>query len=490
MDWIHLIFNTQSYPARWQCGAWTPLWGWLHITADLFIFLAYMGIPAAILYFKKNIRHFKINALFILFASFIFFCGMTHLNEAIIFWIPFYNYAGVIKVITAAVSLTTLFTLINKMPDILQLINNNHHNKELQQIINGCPQGMIIINEKGMIQFYNTITCKLFGYTHEEILGKNIEKLIPNKLNKNHSILKFKILNKSTHTKMRLGKDTFAFTKSGQSFPVEVGLSPVSYNNEPCILCSVVDITERKNKEIQLEKLNTSLTLSNRELEEFTHVASHDLKEPLRGIHNICMMLIDDYYSKIDEVGQNRLAKLPKLTKRLESQINSLLEYSKVGQTTLIFEEVNLNLICDEVKESLSHLFHSKEIQFTVKTLPKVLGHEQSLNDVFTNLISNAIKYNRSEKPSVEIGWLNDGRRPEEKKYTLYIKDNGIGIESKHFNHIFTLFKRLHDKEEYGGGTGIGLTIVKKIIKRHGGKIWCESSPEHGSTFYFTLNRA
>ena len=251
----------------------------------------------------------------------------------------------------------------------------------------------------------------------------------------------------------------------------------------------------------ELTRLNQELERSNRELASFAFAASHDLREPLRGIHNYSIFLLEDYAEVLDEVGVERLQTLVRLTQRMESLIDILLDYSRLGQSELNIEAIDLNPLLEQVikvfrasnPDNLAYIRLSHP-------LPSVRCDPVLINEVFGNLITNAFKYNNKPNPRVEIGFLQPGEQREKQgnhlplqdamTVILYVRDNGIGIRERHRETIFRLFKRLHGKNKYGGGMGVGLTIVKKIIERHGGQIWCESTYGEGSTFYFTLTRS
>ncbi|MDX2243958.1 MAG: ATP-binding protein [Leptolyngbyaceae cyanobacterium bins.302] len=240
---------------------------------------------------------------------------------------------------------------------------------------------------------------------------------------------------------------------------------------------AIVGIVLRKADEISA--LNLELERSNVELDSFAYIASHDLKEPLRGIHNYSTFLLEDYQDVLDAEGISRLETLVRLTKRMEDLINSLLHFSRLGRQDLSMQLVDLNALMHNVSEVL-HM-SQQETSFEIRIpqpLPTIRGDRVLVEEVFTNLITNSLKYNNQAEKWVEVGWING---------TFYIRDNGIGIRAEHQESIFRIFKRLHASTKYGGGTGAGLTIVKKIIERHGGKIWVESTYGEGSTFYFTM---
>ncbi|MEZ5592031.1 MAG: ATP-binding protein [Gammaproteobacteria bacterium] len=249
----------------------------------------------------------------------------------------------------------------------------------------------------------------------------------------------------------------------------------------------------------QLARLNAELAQSNEELDAFAFIASHDLKEPLRGIYSYSQMLLRDLENQLDEVSQERLHALERLAKRMESLIDSLLDYSRVGRQMLDLEDVDLNELLSEALELLSARRAETAIELRVpRPLPILRCDAIQVREVLTNLIGNAIKYRSGSDGWVEIGFLAPGDPAHDEmagrteqlanERVFYVRDNGIGIRERHLQRVFVLFKRLHGRDDYGGGTGIGLTIVKKIVERHGGQIWVDSTPGQGSTFYFTLH--
>lgn len=244
----------------------------------------------------------------------------------------------------------------------------------------------------------------------------------------------------------------------------------------------------------ELAVINAELERSNIELDSFAYVASHDLKEPLRGIHNYSTFLIEDYGDKLGADGTHKLATLLRLTQRMENTIDSLLHYSRLGRAELVRQPVDLNEIVENVIEMMK-ISQPSPVQFQIpRLLPTVTGDLTLITELFTNLISNGIKYHERDPKSIEIGYIlpteSDERVPEmlnRSQSVFFITDNGIGIRTRHFENIFKIFKRLHPASKYGGGTGAGLTIAKKVVERHGGKIAVVSVLGEGSTFYFTL---
>jgi light-regulated signal transduction histidine kinase (bacteriophytochrome) len=234
----------------------------------------------------------------------------------------------------------------------------------------------------------------------------------------------------------------------------------------------------------ELAQLNIELERSNKELDAFAYIASHDLKEPLRGIHNYSNFLMEDYGDILNSEGKEKLITLIRLTQRMEDLIDSLLHFSQLGRADISMQPNNLNDLVHRILDMLSVRIEESGVEIRIpKPLPTVYCDRVQLGEVFSNLITNAIKYNDKPHKWIEIGYLDHPTQ----QIAFYIQDNGIGIREKHFESIFRIFKRLHSPSKYGGGTGAGLTIAKKIVERHGGQIWLESTYGEGSIFYFTL---
>jgi light-regulated signal transduction histidine kinase (bacteriophytochrome) len=253
---------------------------------------------------------------------------------------------------------------------------------------------------------------------------------------------------------------------------------------------AIVGIVLRKADE--LAAINLELQRSNNELDAFSYIASHDLKEPLRGIHNYSTFLLEDYANVLDGEGISKLETLVRLTKRMEDIINSLLHFSRLGRQELNMQLIDFNDLVKNVAEVFRMSLGDVNINIRIpKSLPTIRGDRVLLEEVLTNLIGNGFKYNDSHEKWVEVECLESQNQPQDASpfWTFSVRDNGIGIRKKHLETIFRIFKRLHAPGKYGGGTGAGLTIVKKIIERHDGKIWVESTYGQGSIFYFTLPR-
>lgn len=248
----------------------------------------------------------------------------------------------------------------------------------------------------------------------------------------------------------------------------------------------IVGIVLRQAEE--LESINFELHRSNEELDSFAYIASHDLKEPLRGINNYATFLMEDYAEALNDDGVAKLQTLVRLTQRMEDLVNSLLHTSQLGRAALIRQTINLDELVQEVIATLKIARPDSGIEFRIpQPLPLIKCDFIQMNELFTNLISNAMKYNDKAEKWIEIGFKAVEEENPPAPYTFYVRDNGIGIPHQHSEKIFQIFRRLHGRDEFEGGSGVGLTIARKIVERHGGRIWIESIHTQGTTFYFTL---
>ncbi len=250
------------------------------------------------------------------------------------------------------------------------------------------------------------------------------------------------------------------------------------------------DISDRKETEALLLELNTKLkqradelASSNIELERFAYIASHDMQEPLRMITSFLQLFKKKYENQLDETAEQYIHFAVDGAERMKKLIMDLLEYSRVGSNKDNLTEIDTNSLLQEVKNVFFNRIEELKAVINISPLPPIKGNKTQLFQLFQNLVGNALKYNNASVPQIDISG-----KEENDHYTFSVQDNGIGIKPVFFEKIFILFQRLHHKNEYSG-TGIGLAICKKIVDRHGGKIWVESEPGKGSCFYFTISK-
>ena len=263
---------------------------------------------------------------------------------------------------------------------------------------------------------------------------------------------------------------------------------PVELGGRRARMVAVSDITERKRYELQLRQLNADLSkragelsASNAELERFAYIASHDLQEPLRMVSSFLQLLQKKYKGHLDQKADQYIHYAVDGAERMKALIMDLLEYSRVGSGKDSFGEVDTAVVVQEVGDIFRDKIIAARARVTIDPLPWVWGDKVQLIQLFQNLLSNALKYHSDKLPAIHI------RAREEAGHWLFaVEDNGIGIDPQFFDKIFIIFQRLHNKTDYSG-TGIGLAICKKIVERHGGRIWVDSRQGDGSTFYFTI---
>lgn len=242
-----------------------------------------------------------------------------------------------------------------------------------------------------------------------------------------------------------------------------------------------IEMARRRIAETRLKIANKDLTRSNKELEQFAYVASHDLQEPLRMVSSFTQLLQQKYENELDEKAQKYISYAVDGAIRMQQLIQDLLQYSRVRSRGKAFSAVDLHTCLGIAIVNLRMAIEESGAIITNDELPAVVGDETQLSQVFQNLISNALKFRNSVVPHIHISTTKD-----DQLWRITVSDNGIGISPEHLERIFQIFQRLHSREKYPG-TGIGLPLCQRIVQRHGGTIWAESDPGHGSRFHFTL---
>lgn len=363
-------------------------------------------------------------------------------------------------------------------PPVVLEVNNDiterrQANARLRAIVESSPSGMVMADQHGAIVLVNREIERLFGYTSDELMGQTIDMLVPRRLQAVHATVRSAFMTRPEARAIGHRRDLLALRKDGSEVAVEIGLSPVETDEGAFVLASVVDISARKRAESELRR-------SNEELERFAYVASHDLQEPLRMVGNYVQLLAKRYRGRLDADADDFIGFAVDGAVRMQRLIEDLLAYSRVSTRGSEFEAVDTGAVLANTLATLALAIEDAGVQITSDTLPVVSGDKGQLGHVFQNLIGNAVKF-RGPSPAVHISAAR-----QDEFWLFAIRDNGIGIEPQYFDRIFVIFQRLHGRETYPG-TGIGLAITKRIIERHGGRIWVESSPGLGTTFFFTL---
>lgn len=347
-------------------------------------------------------------------------------------------------------------------------------------LLQNMREGIQVIGFDWRYIFVNNSLADQGKYFADELIGHTMMERYPGIEN---SALFLVLQQCMTERVSRIMENEFTFP-NGTSGWFELSIQPVP---EGLFILSM-DITERKRAEEailelndQLEKRAAELTASNKELEQFAYVASHDLQEPLRMVSSFLQLLEKKIQAQLDETTKSYIGFAIDGANRMKILIQDLLKLSGIGTNKMPFTEINCNELMNTVRSFYSLSLIETGVILHIKPLPVIKGIKPLIQQVFQNLIGNAIKYRSANTPVIEVGCIDKNQN-----WQFYIKDNGIGIDSAFFDKIFIIFKRLHNSTEYSG-TGIGLSVCKKIIERHLGHIWVESEPGSGSTFYFTI---
>jgi len=317
---------------------------------------------------------------------------------------------------------------------------------------------------------------RMLGYTSEELLGMTLYDVVAHE-------------REDIDEKFRRSLEERSFVigerrhrrKDGSLIDVIANSSLVFYGGRQVVCYVVHDITERKRFEEELEARAEELARSNAELEQFAYIASHDLQEPLRMVSSYTQLLARRYKGKLDEDADEFISYAVDGATRMQTLINDLLSYSRVGTRGKKLAPTDLRAVFEAACNNLRVAIEESGATVVAGALPAVMGDDTQLVQLLQNLIGNSIKFRSVRPPEVRV---EAGRRGRE--WVVSVRDNGVGFERQYADRIFVIFQRLHTRGEYAG-TGIGLAVCKKIVERHGGRIWAESEPGEGSTFYFTL---
>lgn len=371
--------------------------------------------------------------------------------------------------------------MMNLLEDMEQ-VKNNLEDKErrLRALVDAFPSGMLIVNHLGNVVFANKLIERLFGYSQQELVGQSIDILVPKRFQQEHSQHRSGFLHHPSARAMGAGRDLFARRKNGTEFPVEIGLNPIVTPDGVMVLSSVVDITTRKKTEAELKRVNQQLLAQNQELEAYSYAVSHDLRTPLRAIHNYADFLLEDLSTNVSSEQTTYLTGITTAVCEAEEMVSDLLELSRINVKD---SAPRICQVGDIIAKTLRVLnFDTDVLVHTPDEWPTVLGHEHLLRQIFQNLLANGAKFNHSSPKVLKVNWSKKCHG----FITFTVEDNGIGISEQYQDKIFQVFERLHTTREYEG-TGIGLAIVKKAVGRLGGEISMKSELGKGSVFSFTV---
>lgn len=352
---------------------------------------------------------------------------------------------------------------------------------QLRSFLEAAAQAILAVSQDGRIMLVNRCTEEMFGYRREELLGQELELLLPARYQHAHVRHRAGFFSEPRRRPMGPGSELWGRRKDGSEFPVEVGLSFVDGGGGVLALGLISDITERKRSADELAAAVDDLRRSNAELEQFAYVASHDLQEPLRMITSYLNLLERRCRGKLDADGEEFLRYAVNGAERMKGLIRDFLQVSRISRQALKLEPSPADAMVENALGNLAAAIDEHNATIVVEPLPVVPADPVLLTQVFQNLVGNAIKFHATQAPEIHIS-----ARQQDGLCVFAVRDNGIGIAPQHAERIFRIFERLHEVSEYPG-SGIGLAVSRKIVERHGGTIWFESEPGAGSTFYFAI---
>jgi PAS domain S-box-containing protein len=351
-------------------------------------------------------------------------------------------------------------------------------NERFMRFVNSNIVGIVIAETNGRITLANDYYLNILGVRYQDFIDGKVDwrKFTPPEW----LIADEKALRELSERGICEPYEKEYVREDGTRVPVYIADAMLPGPDEQ-IAAFVLDITDRKRAEDAVQRIAEDLRRSNAELERFAYVASHDLQEPLRMITSYLQLLEQRYKDKLDGDALEYIDYAVDGSSRMKTLIADLLAYSRVGTRGKEFSLVECEAVLTDVLRNLKILINDSKAKITHDPLPRVIADDGQLASLFQNLIGNAIKFRGENPPEIHIGLKQEGGN-----WVFSIKDNGIGIDPQYFDRVFIIFQRLHTRKKYSG-TGIGLAISKRIVERHGGRIWIESQPGSGSTFYFTI---
>ncbi|HYL75167.1 MAG TPA: PAS domain S-box protein, partial [Bryobacteraceae bacterium] len=361
-----------------------------------------------------------------------------------------------------------------------------------EALFESAPDAMLASDKDGRIVFANSQSEKMFSYSRSELLGRPIETLVPKRFHGVHSAHRRGYCHDPRLRPMGIGKNLYAKRSDGSEFPVDIMLSPMDAASGVLVLSVVRDVTVRAEIERKILDLNRQLHervkelhAANQSLETFSYSISHDLRAPLRAIEGFSSILSDEYAADLDPEAHRLLGVISTNCHKMGQLIEDLLAFSRLSANEAVRSEIDMTALARSVVDELRAMEPGRLIEIELHPLPQALGERAVVRQVLMNLISNAWKFTRhAPRPAIEVGSYRDGGRD-----VYFVEDNGVGFDPQYSDKLFRVFERLHGGDEFEG-SGIGLAIVRRISRRHGGEAWATGKVGQGAKFCFTLAAA
>lgn len=349
----------------------------------------------------------------------------------------------------------------------------DHAQKKFKGLLDAAPDAIVIVGKGDVIQLVNKQCEQIFGYSREELIGQEVERLLSPQAGNQPFQYKNLFFSNPYIGHSGSGIELTCIRKNGQEFPVEISVSPLATEEGLIVSVAIRDISERK----YIKELESK----NKELEQFTYISSHDLQDPINTIMGLSILLEEGSRDKLDPEGLSYVRYIHESSQRMTGLITDLLQHSRIGHTRKI-EMIDCNELVRQVLADIRAKIDQNNAVIHVDKLPVIRGAALELRLLFQNLLSNAIKFRKKDVAPV----IKMSVQKSNDHFHFTIEDNGIGIDPKYQDKIFVIFQRLNSRQDYEG-TGIGLAHCKKIVELHGGEIWVESAAGEGSRFHFTF---
>jgi PAS domain S-box-containing protein len=377
--------------------------------------------------------------------------------------------------------------------------------RRFRSLVEAAPDGIVMVDAEGRIELVNPQAELMFGYRAEELIGRPLEVLVPERFRRVHVAHRASFAGRPRLRPMGADLDLYALRRDGSEFPVEIRLAPVrSDDGELRVMSLISDMTEARQREerlraytkrleamtgeleLRVQARTAALREANEELESFSYSVSHDLRAPLRAIDGFAGLLAEEAGFALKEEHRRYLDLIRANADAMGRLIDGLLALSRLGRQALSLQRVELASLAREAAAEVVEAAGSA-VPIEIGALPAVHADRVLLRQVLVNLLSNAVKFSTGREGAlVEVGVVEaDGESPA----VYFVRDNGVGFDMLHADGLFDAFGRLHGAEEYEGA-GIGLALAARVVRQHGGRIWAEATPGKGATFFFTLHEA
>jgi PAS domain S-box-containing protein len=480
MEHLPALLATQFLPLGIGYS-WNPYLIWLHVLADATITLAYFAIPLALAYFARNRRDLPFKSIFWMFAVVILSGGTIHLFEVVTVWHPAYWLEDAIRAITAVASLAIVVALVRLIPRALALEGE----EKFEALFESAPDAMVMLGEDGKIAQVSAQTEQLFGYPRGELLGQPIEMLIPPRFRAQHPTLRRKFISAPRRRPMGAGLDLAGLRRDGSEFAAEISLSPIRTLGGTMVAAAIRDISARKLLEDEtLRQVHEASRLKS----EFIANMSHELRTPLSTMMGFASLIESGKAGPLTDVQKEYLGYILDSSRHLLQLIHDLLDLAKIeaGKMRLDLETVELAPLVAEVLDSMRTLGAEKDLALSFEVDPALQTatlDRARLKQVLFNYLSNAIKFTAeggivAVRVRADIG----------ETFRIEVEDTGIGIAEDQLPRLFADFQQLDtgSAKDYQG-TGLGLSLTKRIVEAQGGTVGVKSALGVGSTFWAIL---